>query len=439
MEIETYKLVLFPYQAEIYQDKTQNRVIVAGRRVGKSFIASVISYLHLLDTGGGGVLIVGRDHKSAVNTFWNPLLVGDPVAGVAPIIDSSAIKHIHGQDRRITLINGGMIQISGAENADSLRGMSPSPTMIICDEFDFFAPEVFYQVLQPMMADRPGSPFVIMGTPDVARGQLYDAYMRGQSESHPNWKSWQHTVMSVRPDMADEVARAREVLPQDAFDREYNASFETAADNVFRDFSDNRTTGNVRVALEPFKKGEVINVCIDFNVNIMAASAFAVRVGPHGKQMEFLREWQGSANTDELVKKIKAEFEGEKIVVFPDPSGNSKKTSAAIGQTDFSILRDAGFEVKARTGAPSIVDSVNCTNGMIMNAAGNRRLFVHEKCGELVKSMLSTRWVDKPAQADRPQIDKTQNREHFSDGVRYACEFLFPIRGGRVIISTKHF
>ena len=434
-KVTFYNVGLWPFQREIYDDTTQHRVIVAGRRVGKSYVASTIAYHHLIDNRGGKVLIVAKNHASAVNTFWTPFLFGEPAADVQPIISETMIAHIHKQDRRITLINGGVIHLSGAENANSLRGMSPSPSMIICDEFDFFAPEVFYQVLQPMMADRKDAPYVIMGTPDVSRGQLYDAYVRGQSNDYPTWKSWQLTCLQARPDYADRIALARDVLSPDQFEREYNASFDTASDNVFRDFSINSSTGNVMFDLQPFAHGETVNIAIDFNVRIMAAAAFAVRKGPHGDQIEFLREWQGSANTDALVKRILAEFDGEKIVVFPDPSGNSRKTSAAIGQTDFSILREAGFTVKAHSAAPGIIDSVNCVNAMILNAAGKRRLFVHGRCKELIRSMLSTRWVDKPEAADRPRIDKTQDREHFSDGVRYACEYLFPIRSGKVVIA----
>ena len=435
-----HHIKLYPFQMEILMDKTQYRVVVAGRRVGKSFTAGSAVTAHLFAVKGRTALIVGKDHKSTVNTFWKPLLVGDVSMGVPPILDKGWVTKTLTNEREIHLINGGLIKLSGSENADSLRGMSPSPSIIVCDEFDSFSPDVFYEVLEPMMTDRPGAPFLLMGTPAVARGQLYEAYQRGQDPKFPEWKSWQHSALSVRPDMKVEIARAKRNNPPDSFDREYNANFGNIKDNVFRDFSINNRSGNVRLELEPFQPGETIHIALDFNVNIMAASAFAIRRGPLGDQMEFLREWQGAANTDELVKVILGEFEGEKICIYPDPSGNSRKSSAAIGKTDFSILRDAGFIVHAHKAAPGIVDSVNCTNAMIMNAEGKRRFFVAAKCKELINSMLSTRWVDKESAMDRPQIDKTQNKEHFSDGVRYACEYLFPIRGGKVYVKqSKHF
>jgi hypothetical protein len=40
--------------------------------------------------------------------------------------------------------------------------------------------------------------------------------------------------------------------------------------------------------------------------------------------------------------------------------------------------------------------------------------------------MERTRWVDN--NPNSAMIDKTENIEHFSDGIRYGAEWLFPIK-----------
>ena len=436
-----YPIKFYDFQKTVFWSKAEYRVMVAGRRIGKSFVAASIALNNCIRVGGT-TLIAGKTHSSVKNSFWNIMLDGDPAKKLPPIVHPSLVKARKNKDMEIHLHNGSRIKMTGSENAgNSLRGMSPSPTMIICDEFDSFTPGVFYQVLAPMMADSPKQCFIIMGTPAVARGQLYEAYERGQDPNFPEWESWTWTCLEARPDdMKETVEKARRDMPPNMFAKEYEASFGNITDNVFQGFSVEEPGGNIKLDLLPFQRDEKIHIALDFNVDIMAGSAFALREGPFGQQIEFLQEWQGSANTNEFVKTVRAEYPDRAISVYPDPSGNSRKSSAAIGQTDFTVLQDAGFDVYAHKAAPGIVDSVNCTNAMIMNAEGNRRLFVSPRCKGLISSLLSTRWVDKPTAKDNPKIDKTQNTEHFSDGVRYACEYLFPIMGGRAyILPTGHF
>lgn len=72
---------------------------------------------------------------------------------------------------------------------------------------------------------------------------------------------------------------------------------------------------------------------------------------------------------------------------------------------------------------------VNCVNSLLQDAAGNCRLYFNkDKCTRTIASMEQTAW--KPGNTtgmDNSIIDKSKNNEHFSDGVRYICEMLYPI------------
>jgi hypothetical protein len=161
-----------------------------------------------------------------------------------------------------------------------------------------------------------------------------------------------------------------------------------------------------------------------------------------GRQIQYLDEFKGSPDTETLAVSIKAKYwpnynnashEDYKkkicqINVYPDPTGKSRKTSAPIGQTDLSILASHGFNVLAHNSSPSIVDSVQAVNRKLLTAAGTTELFVHPRCEGLIKSLERTTWVDN--NSDTATIDKSQGVEHFSDGVRYGVEFLFPVEAG---------
>jgi hypothetical protein len=215
------------------------------------------------------------------------------------------------------------------------------------------------------------------------------------------------------------------------FAQEYMATFEDSGNSVFYMFSRKE---HVREDLEDFVEGEDVHVCIDFNVGIMAASVFALR----GKQMHFLEEFKGHPDTDALGRTLKTRYidKGHRVKAYPDPSGKARKTSAPVGVTDFTILQSYGIEIYARPKAPPITDSVNAVNRMLKNAHGVVNIFIKgSKCKGTVLSLERTSWVDR--NPDTAAIDKTDGVEHYSDGVRYAVEYLFPVKSGHKTASKQ--
>jgi hypothetical protein len=185
---------------------------------------------------------------------------------------------------------------------------------------------------------------------------------------------------------------------------------------------------HVRSDLETFTNEtdhkEDVHINVDFNVGIMASNDFALR----GDQLHFLDEAQGFPNTEEWGLSMKAKYldKGHRVFLYPDPTGRARKASAPVGVTDFSILKDMGFKLNARKKSPPIVDSVKAVNGKLKTAAGEVGIFLDPKCQNTIRSLERTQWVDR--NPDTLSIDKTEGVEHWSDGVRYGTEFLFPIK-----------
>jgi hypothetical protein len=152
---------------------------------------------------------------------------------------------------------------------------------------------------------------------------------------------------------------------------------------------------------------------------------FAVR----GGQIHVLDELKGHPDTETLGAALKARWGGHRIIAYPDPSGRSRKTSAPVGQTDFTILESYGITCVAKGAAPPIVDSVASVNRMLLNARGQTNFFLHPRCKGSISSLEKTVWLDNP---DSAVIDKSDGVEHFSDGFRYGTHALFPIKRDRV-------
>ena len=159
-------------------------------------------------------------------------------------------------------------------------------------------------------------------------------------------------------------------------------------------------------------------------MGLQCSSFWALR----GKQLHCLDEFKGHPDTETLAIAIKTKFKDHKIYAYPDPSGRAKKTSAPVGRTDFSILESYGIQCRAHNKAPAIVDSVNAVNKKLMTAAGDVGIYIDPSCQGVIESLERTKWVDK--NPDTATIDKSEGIEHYSDGVRYGVEFLFPVQAG---------
>ena len=277
-------------------------------------------------------------------------------------------------------------------------------------------------------AKRAGRLFAI-STP---KGYNFFYEMYNYAETDDEWRS-HHFDYTKSPYLdAEQIEKLKSKMDPIRFAQEYLADFKDSGNNVFYMF-DRKV--HCRKDLEPFRPesysgardGEDVHVCIDFNVGVMAASCFALR----GGQMHFLHEFKGHPDTDSLGKRLKEKFidKGHKVIAYPDPSGRARKTSAPVGVTDFSILQSYKIEVRARSSAPPISDSVNAVNRMLKNAHEVVSIFIDPvACVGTVESLERTSWVDR--NPDLATIDKKAGVEHFSDGVRYAVEYLFPVNNG---------
>ena len=93
--------------------------------------------------------------------------------------------------------------------------------------------------------------------------------------------------------------------------------------------------------------------------------------------------------------------------------------------TGFFVLRGNQMQYFAEhRGSPD-------TQSLAMTANNVTDMYFDPKgCPELIRSMERTKWVE--GNKDLALIDKTEDLEHFSDGVRYATDYLFPVRDVKV-------
>lgn len=212
---------LLKWQQEVFGSKKRFKVVAAGRRCGKSRLSAVTLLIEALNCPeGSAVMYIAPTLGQARSIIWDLLHdLGRPV-----------IKASHVNNLEITLINGRKILVRGADNPDSLRGMSL--TYVVLDECAFVKQDVWEKIIRASLSDKKGRALFI-STPS-GRNWFYDLFQLGQEEDD-EWKSWHFTTQDNETIDPKEIEAAKKTLSSFAFKQEYLSSFTTQGADIFKE------------------------------------------------------------------------------------------------------------------------------------------------------------------------------------------------------------
>ena len=218
----TLNFQLLKWQQSVFNSKHRFKVVAAGRRCGKSRLSAVTLLIEGLNCpDGSSVMYVAPTLGQARTIIWDLLHeLGRPV-----------IKSSHVNNLEITLINGRKILVRGADNPDSLRGVSL--TYLVLDECAFVKQDVWEKILRAALSDKKGRALFI-STPS-GRNWFYDVFKLGTSEEDEEWKAWHFTTQDNETIDPKEIEAAKRTLSSFAFKQEYLSSFDTAGADIFKE------------------------------------------------------------------------------------------------------------------------------------------------------------------------------------------------------------
>jgi hypothetical protein len=404
-------LYLHHKQMEVYRSPHRFRVVVAGRRWGKTQLAKTMlsKYARIKNRL---IWYVAPSYRMAKQIMWPEMLAALP---------AKWIKKVNETTLTITLINNTRIELKGADNPDSLRGVGVH--FLVMDEVQDIDPQAWKKVLRPTLTSTGGHALFI-GTPK-SYNFLYELYVAGQNETNMEmgrWKSWQFPTMTSPFIPPEEIQAAKDDMDEKSFNQEFNASFETMSGRVYHAF-DRKT----HVGKYPFNPALPIWIGQDFNIDPM--SSVIMQPQDDGSVWVVDEINLPSSNTDEVCNEIERRYwrHLNQIIIFPDPAGNQRQH--ARGETDLDIFRERGFKrLLYRRKHPPIADRVNSVNRMFRAASGNSRFFVNETCIKTIESLEQT--VYKEGSRD---VDKAASVEHMADALGYCIEHQFPIRKVEIV------
>lgn len=401
-------MTLSQAQKTIASDQHRFRVVIAGRRFGKTHLAIRELAYHAREPHRE-VWYVAPTYKMAKNIVWRKLK--------NRLQDLNWVQKHNETELTLHLKNGSTISLKGADNYDSLRGVGLD--FIVLDEFADIDSEAWYETLRPTLSDRSGKALFI-GTPKGIANWSYEIYQNSIDDPE-TWSSHQYTTVDGGWVPQSEIEQAQRDLDERTFRQEYLATFETYSGRIYYAFDRTKTV----IDAEPTDQDlEVIYIGMDFNIDPMSA-VIAVRKGEDLCVIDEIRMY--SSNTQEAVEEIHRRYPKSKKFVYPDPAARQRKTSAG-GVTDLTILQNAGFLVKAPNSHTPVRDRINAVNSRLCDSKGVRRLFVTKRCKYTIEAL--ERQVYKPGTT---QPDKDGGYDHMNDALGYMIDYLFPVSRERTV------
>ena len=391
---------LTPPQSDIFTCPDRFRVVVAGRRFGKTFLSTAELLHRALREPNQNVWYLSPTYKASKDVCWDMLISQIPPEYITKT-NETALK--------IDFKNGSSISLKGAEKPDNLRGRAID--FVVLDEFADMKPEAWYEVIRPSLSGRQSQgEALFIGTPK-GRNHFYDLYGKGVDHDD-GWSSYQYTTIEGGNVPPEEIESAKADLDTRTFQQEYEAQFVNYSGIIYygfkREESVKRHDGD----------RSVIHVGMDFNLDPMSA----VLMTRKGDTLHIFDEIvMFGSNTDEMVAELRERYGNGTIVIYPDPASRQRKTSAG-GRTDLSILQNAGFEVRVRNSHAAVRDRINAVNSRLLSNDGQRRLYVDPKCKKVIESLERHTYKEGTSQPEKDGFD------HMNDALGYAVEYLFPIK-----------
>ena len=210
--------------------------MVCGRRFGKSVFQINRAIEHALNYSGEfdylmpPIVLVGMPTlKKARQIFFKPiarLLAGHPL--VESIDRTNSIIRFKG--KRPEIVFAGL----RSEEAEKVRGFRIYSAIV--DEAQDVPKSAITEVILPAMGDTAGSTLSMTGTPKGKQGTLYDFSQMGGSN---DWEFFHFKTIDnlARPELIEEVRKAREMVDPRIFRQEYEASFEDFPGKIYTSFN----------------------------------------------------------------------------------------------------------------------------------------------------------------------------------------------------------
>lgn len=218
-------------QEKVLRSKARFRVLMCGRRFGKSLISQVITSVQALQ--GQQVAYITPTYQLA-KVFFDELCLLLPIEVAIP----------NRSDLTLKLTTGGTIRFFTGERLDNLRGLKFH--YVIIDEASFIndLENGWLNSIRPTLTDYQGRA-IFLSTPR-GKNYFYSLFLKGL-EANAEWESFKYSTYDNPYIRKDEIDSARLSLPEVVFEQEYMANPAENSANPFGNSAINKCVSDISV------------------------------------------------------------------------------------------------------------------------------------------------------------------------------------------------
>src|SRR3990167_6973753 len=387
-------------QLQVLQAKKRFKVIVCGRRWGKTTLA--INYLileALANKKGGDYWYIAPTYRQAKTIAWR--ILRNRYFALP--------KELRGEKNEAELwvtVGNSRISLKGADNEDSLRGSGLWG--IVCDEVANYRnwEYLWQEVLRPALSDYRGFAWFI-GTP---KGFNHFYTIFNYEKDYEDYISFHFTSYDNPFLPSDEIEKAKQELTEDAFAQEYLADFRKHTGLIYKEFD---RTIHVVESFEIPNHWELYRA-MDFGASNPTVCLWIAR--DNADNVYVIDEYyQANMRTDSHARIIGAKT-GTRVVTstFGDPSGEQAILDYALYNIYITPAN------KLFSADNSWVNSGIDKIGELLKVGqdGRPHLYIFKHCSNLIREFESYHWMEKRHAGllvDLPEkID-----DHCLDALRY--------------------
>lgn len=405
-------------QKTVYNDTHRFKVICAGRRWGKSVISQLIAIKWAIDNPGGVIWIVSPTYRQGKSIHWR---------GLQQILAATDwVTKKNEVDLSVTLRNGSVIELKGAENPDALRGVKLRG--LVVDEIASIRnwEWLWAEVLRATLTDYR-APALFISTPK-GYNHFFDLYNTGTTEGE--YKSWRFTSYDNPYIQKEEIDAAKKELTEDTFFQEYMADFRKYTGLVYKGFQ--RETH----VIEPFDIPQDWQIYrgMDFGSTNPTACVF-VAVDPDENFYVFKEHYETGQTIDYHAGVINSLSNNLAIqATYGDPSGAQwidEFKQRGIYITPANKETGQNSQGWVRFGIEKVAERLKSYSGHTVpilqrqtnsSSTGYPKLFVFKTCENVIREFETYRWKEKSVtqaqDLNEPDVPEKAN-DHAMDALRY--------------------
>lgn len=381
-------------QLKILDSQARYKVLVCGRQFGKTILSVNTLVKQALLHKDTKYWYVAPTYKQAKQIAWDILL-----AAVKKLPKELVIK-VNESELFVILGNNSRIDIKGADNPDSLRGVALHG--VVLDEYAFMRENVFTEIILPMFNTTNGW-CIFVSTPK-GFNHFYDLYIGAKSKD--DWDTFHFTSYDNPYAQVAVLEEAKSNMSADRFAQEYMADFRKAEGLVYKEFDRDRHV----ITAEKYLNLQWVEVIAGIDFGYTNPSAIVVVGKDFDSRYFVIDEWYKTKKTTPEIAEVARNLEKEYRInaFYPDPA-------AAAHIEEINRL---GLNLRETN--KDVIKGIDSVRSLLKN----NRLYIDARCKNLITEFESYSYPDTSdlhsvRNKNEPELPVKEN-DHALDALRYA-------------------